>query len=79
MNLPFLLPWLKIIVAAVVKPCRNGRQPSRRLWDKGEAIAVVDAAAVEPQICRREGERIHEGECSGKQNDSVKSKGKGWR
>ena len=51
----------------------------RMLWDKEEAVAVVDAVAVEPRICRREGERIHEGECSGNQNDSVKSKGKGWR
>jgi hypothetical protein len=42
-------------VAAVTKPCQNGRQPSRRLWDKGEAVAVVDAAAVEPRIRRREG------------------------
>ena len=55
LNLPFLLPWLKIIVAAVAKPCRNGRQPSRRLWDKAEAVAVVDAAAVEPRIRRRGG------------------------
>jgi hypothetical protein len=35
---------------------RNGRQPSRRLRDKGEAATVVDAAAVEPQTHRRGGE-----------------------
>ena len=49
------------------------------MGDEADAVAVVEAAVVEPRIRRREGERIHEGECSGKQNNSVKSKGKDWR